>query len=89
MKPVLNSLNQGAARVFAFTRAAVLVAISVTLTLFTIQNLAPFELRFATWSVRAPGAIVIFGIFVLGALFGFLAKAMAPTSRDGALRNIP
>ena len=58
MNTVLNSMNKGAASVMSFIRGAILVVITAALTIFTIQNLSPFEVRFAVWSLQAPGAVV-------------------------------
>jgi uncharacterized integral membrane protein len=67
----------------SFIRGAILVAITAALTLFTVQNLAPFEVRFAVWSLQAPGAVVVIGIFALGAVFGFLANLLRPSPPRG------
>jgi len=80
----LTSVNKGVAGVWSFMRAAALVLITITLTVFTIQNLTPFEVRFIVWSVQAPGAVVVIGVFALGVVFGFLASALRPSGKPPA-----
>ncbi len=79
MNTALSSMNKGVTGVMSFVRGVILVVITAALTLFTIQNLSPFEVRFAVWSVQAPGAVVVIGIFALGAVFGFVANALRPS----------
>lgn len=82
MNTVVTSVNKGVAGVMSFVRGAILVLIAIALTIFTIQNLTPFEIRFIVWSVQAPGAVVVIALFVLGAVFGFLASALRPAKSD-------
>lgn len=76
MNTVVTSVNKGVAGVMSFVRGTILVLITVALTIFTIQNLTPFEIRFFVWSVQAPGAMVVIALFILGAVFGFVASAL-------------
>ncbi len=82
MNTVVTSVNKGVAGVMSFVRGAILVLIAIALTIFTIQNLTPFEIRFIVWSVQAPGAVVVIALFMLGAVFGFLASALHPGRSD-------
>ncbi len=82
MNTVVTSVNKGVAGVMSFVRATLLVLITAALTIFTIQNLTPFEIRFIVWSVQAPGAVVVIALFILGAAFGFLASALRPGKTD-------
>ncbi len=82
MNTVVTSVNKGVAGVMSFVRGAILVLIAIALTIFTIQNLTPFEIRFIVWSVQAPGAVVVIALFVLGAVFGFLVSALRSGKSD-------
>lgn len=81
MNTVFTSMSKGASQVLALVRAVTLVVITVVLTAFTIQNLAPFEIRFAVWRLEAPGAVLVFVVFVLGAIFGWIAGAIGAAGR--------
>lgn len=80
-KALLVSVNDGVSRLRSFLRTLALVMITIALTVFTLQNLAPLEVRFITWTARAPSAVIIVVIFVLGAAFGFMAHALRPGRR--------
>lgn len=48
------------------------IAIVALLALFTIQNLVTVEVTFLFWAVQLPRAILVFVVFALGALFGWI-----------------
>jgi len=87
MNTVVTSVYKGVAGVMSFVRGTILALITIALTIFTIQNLTPFEIRFIVWSVQAPGAVVVIALFVLGAVFGFLASALRPGKSDLVTRS--
>lgn len=42
--------------------------------IFTVQNIATVEVGFLIWSVHLPKAIVLFLMFALGSLFGWIFR---------------
>lgn len=71
-------VNNSVSLVLSFVRTLALVVITIAVTVFTLQNLAPLEVRFLTWTVQAPSAVIILVIFALGAVFGFTVSALRP-----------
>lgn len=68
-------------------RTGLLIVITVTVTVFFIQNLATTEVAFLTWSISAPRAVVFALIFALGWVVGYLVHAFTPRGQpkqDGA-----
>jgi uncharacterized integral membrane protein len=63
---------------FRWLRTLALVAITVLVTIFSVQNLASTEVVFLTWSIHAPRALIYFLLFALGLATGFLIRALRP-----------
>jgi uncharacterized integral membrane protein len=59
----------------SFLRGAFLVLVAVAGTLFVVQNLAPMEVHFLAWSLRAPGFICVMISLMLGFAAGWIAAA--------------
>lgn len=72
---IAGSVNAGVSAAYRFIRGIVLVVIVVALTLFAVQNWTTLDVYFLSWSLRAPVAALIFGIFALGVVFGFILHA--------------
>ena len=50
-------------------------AIVALLALFTFQNLVTVEVTFLVWAIQLPRAVLVFGVFALGALFGWILNS--------------
>lgn len=48
------------------------VAIVALLVIFTFQNLVTVEVTFLFWAIQMPRAILVFVVFVIGALLGWI-----------------
>jgi uncharacterized integral membrane protein len=70
--------------VFGLVRTVLLILITVTVTVFFIQNLAATEVAFLTWSISAPRAVVFALIFALGWAAGYLVHAFTPQPKRRA-----
>jgi uncharacterized integral membrane protein len=57
-------------QLMALVRTALLLIAVAALTLFVVQNLAPVEVTFMTWSVSPPRALSVVASLVLGAALG-------------------
>jgi len=51
------------------------IAIVALFALFTFQNLVTVEVTFLFWAVQLPRAILVFVVFALGALFGWILNS--------------
>lgn len=78
MNTLQASMNDGASKVVSFVRAVCLVAITVAVTIFTLQNLATVDMRFLTWELTAPSAAIVLSIFAGGFVAGYLTRWMQP-----------
>lgn len=74
---------------FKWLRTVALVAITVLVTIFSVQNLASTEVVFLTWSVNAPRALIYFLLFVLGLATGFLIRALRPKRPPAGPKSAP
>ena len=70
-------------------RTLALVAITVLVTIFSVQNLASTEVAFLTWSINAPRALIYFLLFALGLATGFLIRALWPKRPPAAPKPAP
>jgi uncharacterized integral membrane protein len=59
----------------AFLRSAFLVLVAVAATLFVMQNLAPMEVHFLAWSLRAPAFVCVLISLLLGGCAGWIMGA--------------
>lgn len=50
-------------------------AIVALLALFTFQNLVTVEVTFLVWAIQLPRALLVFVVFGLGALFGWILSS--------------
>jgi uncharacterized integral membrane protein len=66
---------------FSLLRTLCLIAITVAVTIFVVQNLATTEVAFFTWSIAAPRAAVVLLVFVMGLVAGYLLHAIQPRRR--------
>ena len=62
-------------RIGSFLRSAFLVLVAVFATLFVAQNLAPMEVHFLAWSLRAPGFMCVLISLLLGGAAGWIMAA--------------
>lgn len=74
---------------FRWLRTLALVAITVLVTIFSVQNLASTEVVFLTWSIHAPRALIYFLLFALGLATGFLIRALQPKRQPAAAKPPP
>jgi uncharacterized integral membrane protein len=74
---------------FKLIRTIWIVFLSVTATLFCVQNLATIEVAFLTWSISAPRAVIFFVLLTAGFMLGFLANALRPQSKPKAAAMTP
>jgi uncharacterized integral membrane protein len=51
-----------------------IVLVASAATLFMVQNLAPMEINFLTWSLQAPRFIGVLSSLLLGAAVGYLLR---------------
>ncbi len=56
-------------------RTAFIVLAAVCVTLFVVQNLAPMEINFLSWSLHAPRFVGVLISFVLGIAVGWIVGA--------------
>ena len=55
-------------------RPLVIIALIGLVVLFVIQNVATVEINFFIWSASMPRAVMVFIIFVLGAVTGWFFR---------------
>lgn len=48
------------------------IILAVIIGLFLVQNLNAVQVQFLFWSVQMPGAILIFVVFIIGIVIGYL-----------------
>ena len=48
------------------------IMLAVIIGLFLVQNLNSVQVQFLFWSVQMPGAILIFVVFIIGVVIGYL-----------------
>ena len=62
---------------------AVIILFAVSISIFAVQNLETVTVTFLAYSLRAPFAVLVFGVYVLGALTGGNLFAVLRRSYDG------
>ena len=55
-------------------KTAFIVLVASAATLFVVQNLAPMEINFLTWSLQAPRFIGVLVSLLLGVAVGYLLR---------------
>ena len=63
-----------------FVKRLVLLVIAVPVLLFIVQNFQVAEVRFLTWRIALPHALLILLIFASGILTGWLLRAFSAES---------
>jgi uncharacterized integral membrane protein len=56
-------------------RTVFIVLVACAVTLFVVQNLAPMEINFLTWSLQAPRFIGVLVSLLLGVAVGMSLRA--------------
>ena len=66
-----------------YVRISIAVLVLVAIIVFAVQNLESVNVRFLTWSVKAPQVFVILGTYVLGMVTGWgLVELLKKTLRE-------
>ncbi len=68
---------------FDIFRTVFIVLVAIALTLFVVQNLAPMEINFLTFSLQAPRFIGVLVSLLLGVALGMMLK-LRPRARPKA-----
>jgi lipopolysaccharide assembly protein A len=68
-----------------FLQATLLIAFLAAVAAFALQNNALVEVQFLAWGFKAPQAVVIVGVYLLGmisggAVFGFVRRSLRRVS---------
>ena len=70
-----------------FFQAILLIAFLAAVAIFALQNNTLVEVQFLAWGFKAPQAVVIVGVYVLGmisggAVFGFVRRSLRRVSEQ-------
>lgn len=63
-----------------FLQAVVFLAFLAIVGIFAVQNTSTLTVQFLNWSVRAPVALLMIGIYLLGMLTGWTVVAFVSRS---------